>query len=129
MLIMIVSCSTGEQDKNVVFERNPDCLYIVMFHLSRRCESCMAVERETREVLEKSYKADLDSGEIRFLPFDILSESGKNAAKQLKASGQNLYLVKGDSISDLSGPAFLFANTHPERYHETLKREIEKYLR
>ena len=129
LLLMNVSCGPAGQDQNEVFKENPDCIYVIMFHLAQRCESCKAVETETRAILEKAYKVELDSGEIRFLLFDILSEDGKKAARQLKASGQNLYIVKGDSISDISGPAFLFAHTHPERYHKALKQELEKYLR
>lgn len=128
LLLMTFSCGPSGQDVNVDFEGNPDCIYVIMFHLAQRCESCNAVEMETRAILEKEYKAELDSGEIRFLVFNIRSENGKKAARQLKASGQTLYIVNGDSISDLSGPAFLFAHTHPERYYKTLKQELDKYL-
>ena len=129
LLLMAVSCSPGGQDENVIFEDNPDCIYVIMFHLAQRCESCKAVETETRAILEKGYKDEMDAGEMRFLLFDILSDSGKKAARQLMASGQTLYIVKGDSISDLTGSAFLFAQTHPERYHKALKQELDKDLR
>ena len=128
LMLLSVSCNPGKQEKDEPFTANQDCIQIVLFHLAQRCESCTAVESETNAILEEEYNDELTGGKIRFLSFDIHSENGKKAALRLKATGQNLFVVKGDSISDLSGPAFLFAHTHPERYHNALVKEIEKYL-
>ena len=127
-MLLVCSCETGKKEEKLTFKADPDCIQIVLFHLSQRCESCIAVEMETRTILDKMYKEELASGKIRFLSFNFLSENGQKAATQLKAYGQNLFIVLGDRVSDLSGPAFLYAHTHPERYHEALTKELEKYL-
>lgn len=128
LLFLNFSCGSGKQDQTAAFETDADCIQIVLFHLAQRCESCVAVELETRSILEQEYGEELESGKVRFLSYDFQSENGRNAASQLKASGQTLFIVKGDSISNLTGPAFLFAHTHPERYRDALTRELDKYL-
>jgi hypothetical protein len=128
LLLLNFSCKTGKQDQTATFEMDAGCIQIVLFHMAWRCESCVAVELETKSILEQEYGEALKSGKVRFLSFDFQSENGRNAARQLKASGQTLFIVKGDSISNLTGPAFLFAHTHPERYRDALIRELDKYL-
>ena len=129
LILLSVSCKQGNQEKEEAYARNPDCIQVVLFHLAQRCESCTAVERESLAILEEEYANEMAEDKIQFLSFNIHSEKGKKAASQLKATGQNLFIVKGDSISDLSGTAFLFAHTHPERYHDALVKEIGKYLK
>ena len=128
LMLFVVSCSTGIKEKQVEYEKNPDNIQIVLFHLSQRCESCNAVESETKAFLEQKYPKELTSGEIRFLSFDILSENGKSAAKQLNAYGLNLFIVKGDSILDLTSSAFLLAQTQPENFAKILSNEIKKIM-
>jgi hypothetical protein len=129
LLLLIFSCNTEIKEKAKKYEKNPDVIQIVMFHLSQRCESCNALEKETMTILEKAYRKELTKEDIRFLSFDIRSENGKAAAKQLNASGLSLFIVKGDSISDLTSSAFLLAHTQPERYHAILSNELKKFLK
>lgn len=125
---LLFSCRTGHRESSAEFVQHTDKVQIVMFHLAQRCESCNAVERETRSLIEKEFAADLESGKLCFVPLDFQSESGKKAADLLRATGQTLFIVRGDSISDLTSAAFMFAQTHPERYRNALKAELDKYL-
>lgn len=128
LMLYTVSCSTGIKEKQVDYEKNPDNIQIVLFHLSQRCESCNAVESKTKAFLEQKYSKELTSGEIRFLSFDLFSENGKSAAKQLNAYGLNLFIVKGDSILDLTSSAFLLAQTQPVNFTTILSNELKKFL-
>lgn len=128
LMLFTVSCSTGIKEKQVEYEKNPDNIQIVLFHLSQRCESCNAVESETIAFLEQKYSKEMTSGEIRFLSFDLFSENGKSAAKQLNAYGLNLFIVKGDSILDLTSSAFLLAQTQPANFTTILSNELKKFL-
>ena len=129
LLLLTFSCGQSGRDQNVSFNENSDQVQIVMFHLAQRCETCDAVETETESILGNEYKNELASGEIRFLTFEINSREGSKLAKRLRATGQGLFVVKGDSISDLTNEAFFYAYTHPERYHDALTGELGKYLR
>jgi hypothetical protein len=122
------ACRTGEQDDSGVFVANADYIQIVLFHLAQRCESCNAVEQETQWLLEQEYAEEVLSGKIRFVPLNFQNENGKKAAGLLQASGQTLFVVKGDSISDLTSAAFMYASTHPDYYREALKKALDQYL-
>jgi hypothetical protein len=86
------------------------------------------VELETERLLEEEYSEKTLSGEVRFIPLNIQDDNGRKAAAILRASGQTLLVVKGDSISDLTGSAFMYASTHPDYYREALRRALNKYL-
>ena len=127
-LSSVYSCRTGEGQDSGTFVADADYVQVVLFHLEQRCESCNAVELETRNLLEEEYREETESGKVRFISLNIQGENGKKAAALLRASGQTLLVVKGDSISDITGSAFIYASTQPEYYREALRRALDKYL-
>ena len=122
------SCSTGSQNDSAVFVEDADYIQIVLFHLAQRCESCEAVERETLWLLDNEYREEVLAGKIRFIPLNFQNKEGKKAAGILRASGQTLYVVKGDSKADLTSAAFMYASTHPGHYRDALRQELDQYL-
>jgi len=128
VLIPVNSCRTGDRHATGIFVADANYVQIVMFHLEQRCESCNAVEQETMCLLEEEYSEEILSGKVRFIPLNFQSENGKKAAGLLRASGQTLFVVKGDSITDLTSAAFMYASTHPEYYHEALRKALNKNL-
>jgi len=127
-ILLLASCANGVRNDKEEYDPEARYIQIVLFHLARRCESCNAVEDETKAFLEERYSEELASGKIRFVSLDYQSDNGKDAARQLKASGQSLFIVKGDTVSDLTSPAFMFSVTHPERYRDALTRELDTYI-
>ena len=123
------SCTTGKQKDSGIFVEDAEYIQIVLFHLAQRCESCTAVEEETQWLLEEEYREEVLAGRIKFVPLNFQNENGKNAARLLRASGQTLYVVRGDSISDLTSAAFMYASTHPEHYLEALREVLDNYLK
>ena len=122
------ACQSGQQNEGGAHVADAGYVQIVLFHLARRCESCNAVERETKAVLEEEYGEAVLSGKLSFVSLNFQDEKGKKAAKHLRASGQSLFVTKGDSITDLSSAAFMFASTHPARYREALRKALDQYL-
>lgn len=128
ILIFMMSCRTGSDGNEGTFDPDAEYIQIVLFHLAQRCESCMAVENETIRLLEEEYREAFASGVVRFVSLNYQSENGKQASELLKASGQTLFVIKGDSISNLTSPAFMYASTHPEYYREALRAALNQYL-
>ena len=128
VLMPVNSCRTGEGNDTGIFVADADYIQIVLFHLEHRCESCNAVELETNWLLEKEYFEEVQAGKVRFIPLNFQTENGKKAARLLRASGQTLFVVKGDSISDLTSAAFMYASTHPDYYHKALREALDKNL-
>lgn len=128
VVLLVVSAGCRTSTTGDYFDPESDAVQVVLFHLSQRCSSCNAVEEVTLDVLSSTYAEEMEEGKIRFVALNFRSENGKSAAKTLRASGQTLYVVKGDSVSNLTSEAFMFAETHPDRYRKALKNEIEKLL-
>jgi hypothetical protein len=128
MLFLLFSCNSGSEEEKGSFTAHAGYIQVVLFHMEQRCESCDAVEIETENLLNEEYTEELQSGEVKFISLNYQSEKGKKAAKLLQATGQTLYVVKGDSISNLTSPAFMYAHTHPEYYLDALREELDKYL-
>lgn len=128
ILLGAYACRTGAREDSGVFVEDADYVQIVLFHLTQRCESCTAVERETEQLLEQEYQEEVLSGKVKFISLDYQTESGKKAAGLLRASGQTLFVIKGDSLSNLTSAAFMYASTHPGIYLEALRKELDLFL-
>lgn len=128
VILMMFSCRAPLNENEDRFDPDAEYVQIVLFHLAQRCESCKAVEDQTKMLLEEEYWKAFATGRVKFISLDYQSESGKEASMLLKASGQTLYVVKGDSVTNLTSPAFMYASTHPEYYREALREELDKYL-
>ena len=128
MLLSLFSCQPSNKANSGVYVQDADYLQIVLFHLAQRCESCNAVEDETLLVLEKEYGDELRAGQVKFISLNYQSQKGKEAASLLKASGQTLMLVQGDSITDLTSAAFMFASTRPDTYRQALREALDNAL-
>jgi hypothetical protein len=135
MLLMVLlvllagnACRSGNSNDKQLFVADAEYVQIVLFHLAQRCESCNAVEHETEWLLEQEYREDVLSGKIQFVPLNYQDENAKKAARLLQASGQTLYVIKGDSIADLTSAAFMYASTHPEYYRDALRKALDQYL-
>ena len=122
------ACRTGDQDGSAAFVADADYIQIVLFHLAQRCESCNAVEQETLSLLEQEYSEEVHSGKVKFVPLNYQNAKGKEAAVFFQASGQTLFVVKGDSMADLTSAAFMYASTNPEVYREALRNTLDQYL-
>ena len=126
--LLLFSCHSGSQGEEGVFTADADYIQIVLFHMEQRCESCDAVERETENLLNEEYAEERNAGKLKFISLNYQSDNGKHTAELLQAAGQTLYVIKGDSISNLTSPAFMYAHTHPAYYRDALRKELDKFL-
>jgi len=128
LLLLLISCRDGNKTGTETFVPEADYIQIVLFHLAQRCESCNAVEYETERLLKEEYSEEVEAGKIKFIPLNFQSEHGKEAARLLQASGQTLFVVRGDHVADLTSPAFMYASTRPEYYRDELREALDTFL-
>lgn len=125
ILLSLFSCNTENREGTDTYIADADYIQIVLFHLARRCESCNAVENETKVLLENEYGEEVASGKVKFIPLSVQSENGKKAARMLQAAGQSLFVIYGDSVADLTGSAFIYASIRPEIYRDALRKALD----
>src|SRR4030042_5652711 len=94
------SCDAqGNKDTKTNTSLQTEMVEVYYFHLTRRCESCMAVENESRKAVEELYADALKDGRIIFQSVNLEEEEGKQAAEKLNVSAQTLLVVRfGENI-------------------------------
>ncbi|WP_347840529.1 nitrophenyl compound nitroreductase subunit ArsF family protein [uncultured Draconibacterium sp.] len=93
------------------------------FHATRRCATCEAVEKVTKQTIAENYK-----GTVEFVSINREEEENKALVDKYKVSGQTLLLVKGDKAVNLTSPAFMYARNKPEKLEAKLKSTIDSLL-
>lgn len=93
---------------------------VYYFHNTRRCETCMAIEKETKKVLDESFLEKVENGDIIFKLYNAENAENKNLVKELKVTGTALIVVKGEDKFDLTSKGFMYALKQPEKLREAL---------
>ena len=98
---------------------NTDKVNVLYFHATRRCASCEAVEKVTREALTEYYGDKVDFKSVN-------REENKELAKKYNIEWQSLIIIKGDSVINLTNDAFLNARTNPDKLKAKIKSSIDQ---
>lgn len=93
------------------------------FHATRRCATCEAVEKVTKETITEFY-----GDKVSFEAINRETEKDNELVKKYQISGTTLLLIKGAKSVDLTNEAFLNARTKPEKYKTKLKSAIDELL-
>ncbi len=91
---------------------------VIYFHTKHRCATCMAVESVTREALT-AY-----GGRVPFYSVDMAAPENKALMKKYQIGNQSLVVVRNDKKEDLTGEAFMFARSKPEKVKKLLQTTI-----
>jgi hypothetical protein len=114
------------QDNSALQSQGKDSenIEVYYFHFSRRCETCIAVEKVTEETLKKYYPERIKDNSIVFVSVDLDDDVNAALAEQLKVSGQTLLFVKGENKKDLTNKAFMYARENPDKLEAAIKETI-----
>ncbi|MCG8580359.1 MAG: thioredoxin family protein [Bacteroidales bacterium] len=117
------SCCTSESksccsSELVTHSIDASKVSVIYFHASRRCATCEAVEKVTKETLAKHFDETV--------PFHSINrEEEKALAKKYDIEWQTLLVIKGDQVKNITNEAFLNARTKPEKLEDIIKSTIE----
>ena len=96
---------------------------VYYFHLTRRCATCKAVEKVSREAVEEMGQAN-----VAFVEYNIEEDEGKAKAEEMAVSGQSLLISDGAQKINLTQKGFMYARTKPEKPKALVKKEIKGLL-
>lgn len=95
---------------------------VYYFHNTRRCPTCMAIEKETKKVLKEQPFSDAkENGDLVFKSYNAENAVNKKLVKELGITGSSLIVVKGDEKTNLTSKAFMYALKQPEKLREALR--------
>lgn len=132
LCVGMVACSGGKT-KSVAENQQTkkDVVEVLYFHGAQRCATCMAIEKNTKELLEAAYAEQLKSGKLVFRSVDVTKEEA--LAERYEVSWSSLILVDYDkngkeSATNLTEFAFGNARTAPDKFKQGLSERITEML-
>ncbi|MBE0646865.1 MAG: hypothetical protein IH596_03680 [Bacteroidales bacterium] len=96
------------------------------FHFSRRCATCLNVEKVTKESVESLFPDQVKQGEITFQSINLDEDEGEAIGKKNNIEGQTLIVICGEKRVDLTDKGFLYANGNPEKLKAEIKKAVEE---
>lgn len=127
---LFVACGHTPGNGNAARPAMADGVEVLSFHTKKRCPTCVAIERLTREVVETDFAAALADGSLRLRVACIAEEEA--LADKYEVVWSSLLVVRcadgEERVSDLTQLAFATARTDSARFRAALKAEIEKLL-
>jgi hypothetical protein len=123
-LSMNISCSAQTDKKNDDSRiSNTGKVEVYYFHYTRRCITCLSVEKVSREAVD-----DLYGDKVVFSGLNLEEEKGKQKGKQLGVYGQTLLIVSGDTKINITNEGFLNARSNPDKLKQIIKEKIDPLL-
>lgn len=125
--------SSREQEQPTRKEGKANGVEVIYFHGERRCATCLAIEKCTKEVVETTFAKELKDSTLVFRMVDLSKEENKALAEEYGVGWSSLFLVHyqdgEESRENLTLYAFTNAKTKPERFKEGLIEKINARLK
>ena len=129
MVLVYFSCSgQAEQKQDKAASEITAQIGVYYFHFERRCNTCVAVEENSKKAVEAMYPEQMKSGEYFFQAVNLDEEDGKAIGEKMEIGMQALVVVHGDNKIDITGEGFMYAHD-PEKLKAEIKKAVEKALK
>jgi hypothetical protein len=102
---------------------------VYYFHFSRRCNTCINVENESKKAVETLYPEQVKKGEVTFQSVNLDEKDGEAIGAKYKIEGQTLIVISGEKRVDLTDKGFLYANDSPEKLKAEIKKAIDGFVK
>lgn len=128
----LVACGNGnaKSKKSATPENTKDRTEVLYFHGKQRCATCMAIEQNTRAVVEEQFADELKNGTLVFRIIDISEPENEAIADKYEVTWSSLIVSRWqggkESAENLTEYAFANARTAPETFREGLAAKIRE---
>ena len=117
--------AAGEQTSREIAITNGR-VEVYYFHFTRRCISCVNVQKATEKVLKEHYKAEIDNGSIVYLEVNLSEPESGEIAQKLGVGRQALLVISGEKVYDLTMQGFMLASRDYNKFRATLDEAIKQ---
>ena len=105
---------------------------IYNFHQTRRCATCLAIEKSLLNVME-GFKKELETGTLKLHVLNVEDKANRSYVNKFKAYGLALFLVVNNNgkedIINITADGVRHARRNPEQFEETLRARILQGLK
>ncbi len=127
------NASNETSTTEVAAPKSDNKVEVIYFHGKQRCMTCMAIEKETKALMEGELAEQVKAGKVRMRVVDFSTEEGKAIAKKYKVTFSSLFVVanpgKNEKAEDLTRFAFANARNNPEGFRKELKGKVMKGIK
>lgn len=127
MIMGSFSCYALAVKKQVPKNAITPKVVVYYFHFSVRCNTCRAVENNSKKALVALYPEKVKKGEYAFKGVNLDEAASKSIAKKLGIGGQTLLVVCNNKKTDLTGKVFMYAQD-PIKIKAEIKKAVERVL-
>lgn len=120
--------STPESKKETVAKQKA-AVEITYFHGKQRCKTCIAIEKETKALVEGELAELVKKGKVKFRIVDFSTDEGKKIASKYKVTFSSLFVVTPKGAEDLTRFAFANARSNAEGFRKELKDKVVKTIK
>lgn len=132
LMIGLLSC--GSRD-NTATAKSPekDRVEVIYFHGKQRCATCMAIEKNAKEVVNALFANELKNGTIVFKAVDISTPEGEKIADKYEVTWSSLFVNKWkdgkESRNNLTEFGFGNARKNPDGFKKGIADKIRQLLK
>lgn len=132
LIIGLTSCDNRE---NTTKTNSPDKdrVEILYFHGKQRCATCMAIEKNTIEVLNAMFANELKDSTVVFKNVDISTPEGERLADKYEVTWSSLFVngwKNGTEIrNDMTKFGFANARKNPDAFRKGVADKIRQSLK
>ena len=133
LALMIGLMSCGSEDNTTTAKSNEkDRVEVIYFHGKQRCATCMAIEKNAKEVVNTLFANELKNGTVVFTTVDISTPEGEKIADKYEVTWSSLFVNKWkdgkESRNDLTEFGFGNARKDPDGFKKGLADKIRQAL-
>lgn len=132
LCVGLLSCGNNKAKnaENHAESAMKDGVEVLCFHSKQRCATCVAIEQNTKELIESAFADKINSGNLVFKTVDITENEA--LADKYEITWSSLVLVDYNSgketAENLTDFAFANARKNPEKFKSELKTKLETLL-
>ncbi len=107
---------------------NAEQVEVIYFHGKQRCPTCIAIETETKALMEEDLAKQVEANIVKMRVVDFSTEEGKEIAKKYKVSFSSLILVanpgKNETVENLTNFAFANARSNATEFKKVIRDKV-----
>lgn len=119
--LFLMACGGASNSNKQISERavQADVTEVLYFHGKKRCITCNAIERLTKEVIDS-----LADEKVVMKIVDISEPEGETIADKYEVTWSSLILDRGGKVENLTDMGFGYAKNQPEAFRTKLVEAI-----
>ena len=128
----LMSCGGGD---NTATAKSPekDRVEVIYFHGKQRCATCMAIEKNAKEVVNTLFTNELENGTVVFKTVDISTPEREKIADRYEVTWSSLFVNKWkggkETRNNMTEFGFGNARKNPDGFKKGLADKIRQLLK